>query len=328
MTYQSLRSDRSLATGMLNPQTELIFSVNASDPSKFDHTAGRIQFADAYTDTTNPTVHIVDVPARTGITVDNLDTESATFVYLDRNGEIVQKTLLMGDNFLRDHVGCNILIHGDNQTISSSTNFTPVALANTGMSLPDLSFTVGNLIGNQGGRNIVTGVSGANRIDKADGTFYYHSINSRFDEKSPNIRQSPELLGTPLFVAWSTSDNPIGKFVLGPNGGDIEAGVYDDGTAVFADPKPQGIVGDDEWVNNRIFFAVDGDIFFVQYGTQVYPTAFSAIQGLQQESFQVIPSIQASVALATITMRGGSTDASDIFDANIRMAISARAEFI
>ena len=311
-------------TGIIDPENTLIFTINSSDASKFDYTGGLIQFADAYTDPANPTITVVDIPPAIGVSATNIGSTSASFLYFDIDGNLTQDTLLRGNEFIRDHVVVTIFTHPAS-VITNSSNFTSVAVPNTAMSLSDLSFTVGNMSGVVGGQNKISGSSGLTKLDKKDGDFYYHAINVRTAGKSPNVIVSPEIIEQDLLVAWSTTDVEGGKFVFRAAG--IEAGVFDDKTAVFADTKPNGVVAAADWVNNRVLFIVDSAQLTVQYGTTTYPTAVAAKLGLASEDFAVIPVLIRTVPIATVTMRGGATDLSNINDAEIRQAISAMATF-
>lgn len=325
MTILSARSDRSLATGIIDTANEIKLSINASDPSKFDHTGGKIQVSKNFDNPNVPSIDVLEVPARTGITVENIATTSGTFVYLNESGEVVQESSLQAGAFLRDNVGIGILQHGDNVTISDASSFTPVSLANNAMGFSDLSFAIGNASTTSSGGNMISGVSSSTKFQKADGSFYYHAINSRNSNKSPNIIQNPALNGDFMINAWSTTDVTEGKFV--PSSVGITAGIYDDGTAVFADSEPQGTVPTNSWVNHRLLLVVDSNILAMQYGKNVYPTAAAARLGIATENFDIVPVFDAIVALGVMTMRGGCTDTTDSDDAIFTQAIPVRADY-
>ena len=315
-----------LGTGMVDPENDIIFSINASDATKFDYTAGTIRFADAYTDpNSDPVVITLEIAAAIGVSVTNIATQSATFIYFDTTGVIIQESSLQGGAYLRDHVGGTILIHSTASAIDSSSGFTPHSLINTNMSFTDLSFCQGNINCNVGGVNKITGAAGTTKINKAQGCWYYHSINARMDNKSPNIIDTPALIAQPFLEGWTVTDNTSGKLVTTTIG--IVAGVYDDGTAVFSDALPQGTLTANRWVNNRVFIAVDSNTLIVQYGTATYTSLALARAAVAAEDFLPIPVLAGTTPIATITMRGGATDLTLAADAEIRQAIPPRATF-
>ncbi len=324
MTYREYKSDRSLATGIIDPVNEVIFSINATNPAEFDHTGGKLQFVDGYTDPDAPVVTIVEVPARTGIPVDNILTTSGTFVYFDINGDVIQEPVLKGGEYLRDHVAGTILVHGGT-IIDSSSSFTSVALSNMTMGFADLSFAIGNAGTTEHDLNKISGVSGTTKVEKAEGSFYYHAINARTDNKTPNIIQSAFNDGAFMLLAWSVTDLTVGKFV--PSFTGITPGIYDDGTSTSADSLPQGIMKTNEWVNNRILFGADSNTLVVQYGKTLYKSAVAARIGLPSEDFDVIPVLLATVALGVFTMRGGATDTADTNDCIVTQAMPIRAHY-
>ena len=324
MTHREFKNDRSLATGIIDPVNELVFTIN-TDPSKFDHTAGKLQIIDT-TLPNNPLVTIIDVPARTGISVDNIGTQAGTFVALDSNGEVDQQSTLLGGAYIRNNAIATILSHGGGTEITDSSNFITVSLSSAQMSFADISQAIGPVTTQEGGRNRITGSATNTKLNKADGSYYGHAFNAREDNQNPNFKETAALNEPDMFTSWTTSDSAGGKIIVSTTG--IEAGIFDDGTAVVADASPQGVVGDDEWVNNRVFTIVDSNQLAMQYGSRVYPTAIAARLGLQTEDFEVLSQFQATEARSTVTMRGNSPNLGEDQYRTIAQASGVRSIFI
>ena len=311
-------------TGLLNPENEVKVSVNAGDPARFDISPGFPLFSDSYTDPSNPTETRVQFSGATNVGVTNIATSSATFLYIDSSGNIVQKTDPQDSEFLRDHVGIGILEHADNLTITNVSDFTPVAMPNSLMSFVDYSLAVGAINCASGDQNVVSGQLGGLGLNKSQGCWYYHAINVRNNAKSPNIIDSPALVTPTLLIGWRTNDNPNGKFIEQTT---IPVNVYDDGSAVFSDSLPQGLLNNNNWANHRIFHVTDSNQLAVQIGQVEYGNLDIARKSAAGEVFEIIPVLSGATPIATLSMRGGAADLSSILDAEIRQAIPPRATF-
>ncbi len=320
----SLLKTRLLGTGLLDPVNDAIVTVNGGDSSLFDLSSGVAQFSDSFTNMDNPTSVEVSFNSFSAQTLTNLATNSVTFLYLNGAGSLIQSTTLKTGEDLRDFVGLAIIEHSDNTIINNISGFTPVSLNNPIMSLADLSGAMGAINAASGGQNVISGNSGTLSLDKAQGEWYYHSINSRNSNKIQNIIQSGALVAPSMLIGWTVTDASAGKFV---NSTTITAGLYDDGTAVQADALPQGTMTNNQWLNMRVFYVVDSHQLAVQYGQVLYGSSAAAVNAVPTEVFTVIPALAGTTPIATITMRGAATDLSDSGDASIRQAIPPRAVF-
>jgi len=329
MSYIDMQNARVQATGIIDPQNELKFTIDQPEKKTLSHFAGKLQVSDGYTDPNEKAVFdTIDVPARSGIVPEFLLTDSASVIYWDNTGEIVQKNFVDGGAFLRDHVQGTIIIHVAHDIIESSSDVTAVALSNLGMGFADLSFSMGNINTLEGGKNRILGVMGTTTVQKADGSINFHGLNCRTvpdGMKSPNIRQSVAVDGSGVALGWHVSDSDFGMFTGSITG--INPGLYDDGTAVLADSGPQGIVGDQEWTNVRISVASDSDLLVFHYGPKKYSSAFAARIGIATENFELLPIAQQSMAAATLTIRGGATSTTNTDDAIIANAIPVRQDY-
>ncbi|PHS61013.1 MAG: hypothetical protein COB09_18880 [Thalassobium sp.] len=313
-----------LPTGMIDPQNTSIPTIDGGDASLFDITSGAHMFTNAYTTPTDATTSVVSCGAFDDVSVTNITTDSASFIYIDSSCVLTQATSLQSGAFLRDHVGVAILTHPNNTTITGISGFTPVSIANALMSLADMSFCQGAINCATKGQNVITGNSGTLSLDKAEGDFYLHGVNARNDNKDPNMIASSALVAPVMFIGWTVTDNVEGKLIAQTT---IPAGVFDDGTAVFADALPQGSLTTNQYVNNRVFMVVDSNQIAVQIGPESYNSEAGAILGIISETFVVLPVLSGTTPLATVTMRGAASDLSDPSDANIRQAIPPRATF-
>ncbi len=311
-------------TGIVDPVSDVIPSINGVDNTKFDISSGSIVFSDSYTDPANPVDTALSFAGVSSQTVTNIATQEATYLYISNTGTIVQNAVFSGEDILRDHVYVGVLHHADNTIISFASSSTQTALSNFMMVMADYSFCVGPINCKVGNQNVISGNTGTLGLDKASGCWFFTAINARSSLKNPNIIASLALVKPVIFVAWRTTDGNNEKIITQDT---IPAGVYDDDTAVQADALPQGVLSTNQWVNHRVFMVVDSNQLAVQIGQVVYASQSAAIAGATSEVFETIGAIAGASPIATVTMRGAATDLSIAGDANIRQAIPPRATF-
>lgn len=326
MSYLSNKSDRSLPTGLLEPQGGDILSE--STPTSINIVAGSQQIADGFTNLLIPRVDTISWDAFIDVTIDNITTQIVTFVYINRQKQIIQEPLLRDKGFLRDNVLLGIVNHDNLTSITGVSSSTQVTLASTQMTFADLSTAMAPMNATQGDRNQIIGMSGSLQLGKLSGEYYNFALNDLNDKKSPNTVFSPAINNMDIVQVWRSSPSAL----RATRQKDILTR-WDDGTATDSDSLPQGILGDDEWVNHRFFEPVNeaasgNDPFLtMQVGQRKYSSKLAALQGFSTEFIEIFNPLKGAPAVASVTVRGGSTDASDPCDIGIKQAIPARSDW-
>ena len=328
MTNFSPRNDKTLATSIIDPLNDGFLSGTVGQ-TVFGYTAFKAIFVDNYTDANITVIPTVVFDGDTNISITNIGF-TVSFIYGDKDKNIVQTTTLQQGEFLRDHVAIGIINHEMDGTITSISSPTQVTNTSAQMGFADLSTAMAPINSTEGERNIVSGRAGTLELNKTSGTWYNHALNARNSSKSPSFVFSPAFVGVISFIAWRSVGSPDGfnRIIQNPM-----LTLYDDGTATDADALPQGALGADEWVNHRIYEAVNevasgnDPLFAVQIGQQKYPSKFAAIFGFKSEVYDTFDTFKGAPAKATITLRGGATDLADIDDFDIRQAHAGRSEF-
>lgn len=328
MTNFIERNDRTLSPVIIDPQNSG-FLTGIIGQNVFGYDGFDALFPDAFTDPNNTKVDIVLFAGDSGIPIENIGF-TVSFIYANKNKQIFQKTTLQQGEFLRDHVAIGIINHAADGTITSISSPTQTTSVSAQMGFADMSTAMAPINATQGDRNVVSGRAGTLELNKTSGLWYNHALNARNTSKNPSFVFSPAFTGVILFIAWRSVGSPDGfkRIIQNPL-----LTLYDDGTATDADALPQGVLGDYEWVNHRVYEAVNEaasgnpPLFAVQLGQQKYSSKFAAIHGMKSEVYDTFDTFKGAPALATVTIRGGATDLNDPCDRDIRQAVPARSEF-
>ena len=126
-----------------------------------------------------------------------------------------------------------------------------------------------------------------------------------------NIFKHIPYLPQDLEIIWLTNDGSRQKSL---HQNTILSGVYDDRKAVQSNNLPQGWLNENQWINHRVFSIKIG-VTTIQIGQTVYNSKEDALQGMDNETFDIAPELKGEKHMATITMRGGAKDLSDPNDA-------------
>lgn len=294
-----------------NSSTSLInggvISVNDSDNTKFDISAGIGDVVNNYTDPANPIYKRVSWNNFNSITADFLLTSSLTRVFIDHDGNIVQKNGEIDFDFAdaRDLILLGILVHGGN-VILQIINTITVPGIDLGLSVQDLSIAVGSVL-NVGLGNNYTYNGNNLKLNRSSGKYYQLGISFKDNKKLPNSIMSDSESPVSFVYTWRYG---IGRFTFGPSGADntVIPSKYDDGTGGLG--SPNGIVEPYEWtVNPIIYTTANNDI--IQYGQNKYPDLDSALLNVGRDDFVLNSALLQSFVRGYLVVRGDATDLSD-----------------
>ena len=265
-----------------------IITINGGDPLTFDISSGVGYIVDYWTDPENPEVYTVNIGG-TGISVTNIATQSATFVMLDVNGDVVQLSEAPTPQQRRDNLFLGQLGHANNVSIST-------ALANYSRAfsvkhnLEDLEAAIGTI------NNGITIAPFANdlRLERSDGYIFSLASNIVPDEKNPNFVEVFELSPATFRMRTQTGAGGAPVSIL-------DVGNYDVGGVITPLPGTS-------YQNFRVFNLTSGNIV-IQYGQVAYNTLTDAIGNILTEEFVPISNVIDGVLIGIIS---ASSDAVDL----------------
>ena len=174
-----------LSTGFKGDPPSL--SINGGDNTKFDMTGGTLIHID--NSTVPPTITETIINPQIAVNPSFLATETASFISIDINGDIVQRTSKLTAEQRRDEATVGFVSHPDNLTIDTTVN-TPQTTRNAVSQLRDLIEAVGffSTSGNQ-----VTGIAASLTLQKATGSGFALDENAEVNPKDPHNFNMPAL---------------------------------------------------------------------------------------------------------------------------------------
>jgi len=300
------------ATGLYMPDdgTGLI-TINAGDPATIDISATTGVFTNPETGETKK-VEFAGVTAHTPL---NFGSNSGTFYYFDINGGLVERNLIEVGSFIRSHVMLGIT--SDNGTIITGTSSYSLITRQSGsVAWHELLNSV-QWVKRSG---LVVEPNGANlALNMTAGVAIVASANNRVDVNNPHINTYSAITGTGnlIFELWR-SDGVNGETLQLINTA-IQAGVYDDGTAISTDTSPQGVLQPNKWTVHHVFFVQDFGVLAIQYGQSVFDNAVDAVAGVVSSPFETLPSFTSVLPACALLVRGAATDLSTETDGIFRV---------
>jgi len=301
-------------TGLKTPNdgTGLI-TINTSDPGKIDISAT----VGIFTNPITGQVKEVDFPGVIGHTPLNFGLGSGTFHYFDDTGALIERGIIEVGTFIREHVMFGIT--SDNGTIIVATsNYSFITRHSGSVAWHEImnSFQFvrrSGLIVEANGSNLV--------MNQTAGEAVLVSINNRDSATgltNPHVKDFDAITGTSnlIFELWR-SDGTNGETLQIANTA-IQAGVYDDGTAIASDTGPQGTLLPNKWTAHHVFFVADFGILGIQYGQTVSDNVTDAISNIISSPFETLPSFTSTLPVAALLVRGATADLSLSTDAVFR----------
>ena len=274
-----------------------VLSINGGDASKFDISAGSFTFVDAYTDPPNTTYNEVILKTQTALTVTNIATQPATYIWLNSDGTITQSALRLTGEDSRDIVELGVLLHLNLTTINSASQGA-ILNYDVSQSLRDFNEAFGYGIVTSG--NKVT-ANGANlKLDFTGGTTFGLGSNYGNNNKYPN-------------VITSAGDTEIVFFTTYRNASPLITPVTEVPTDQY-DPNGDGSlvdVPDGFYTVHRVLLEPPSGLLLLQYGQYIYDSLKKAVQSFDKDSFEEIAIISALPLINCIAVEADATDLTD-----------------
>lgn len=230
---------------------------------------------------------------KTNIAVTNIATNIITFVSIDTNGDVVQRTTKPTNTQTRNEIYLGVWVHVDKTVVNTVNNEQSVAMQPS-QQAQDLAKAIGffNVTGN------VYSASGADlTIDKSLGSLYFVGSNYVNNIKDPSLLSLAALTDATFQYRFQDGTNGTTDTTLDPD-------IWDDGGTSAA-------VSNNRWTVQRIYSFISNAVK-IQPGQKVYTSLAAAREGINLDSFVTEPSIAANGLLrGFIIVKKGVTDLSD-----------------
>mgnify|MGYP003638150442 CR=1 FL=1 len=247
---------------------------------------------------TKPQVINLTFSGVTGVTTPYLNTDSATYVLIDSNSEILLTPIFPSPQIRRENVFISKIVHPDKTTIQNISNTTDFDVGPMS-TIRDL-FTPIKLI-NDG---VIISPNGINlSFNKSSGILWGAGINWTINQKDPN---SISISGnTPTTFQYKISSGGVfaNSTVINPLN-------YEEGGVVTLIP---GNLGSQliRATNQRVYLFPSGFVT-IQYGQEWYNNLSEAVGALKSESFiQYINHKENAILIGVISVSRGCTSLSD-----------------
>ncbi len=292
-----IREDNQAGTGIY---TGGVMSINGSDNTKIDITAGSGIVVDHRPDPVSPDIISVAWEAYTSVTVENLSTALTSYIAIDRSGNVVQFAGTVTAQQRRDYIILGIVVHTTNTVVESVSNFV-VAGYGYAQSLVDLSAAIGiiNVSGNVFSSN-TTNLT----LAKTIGESFRLGGNYTTNAGIPNSIVTGSLTAPSLFKPYQ--DGSGGFQVDSPLTTSVDPTKWDDGSGTLAT-----VTANSPWTVQRIYYDPVNDDTVVHYGQDEYKQLDIAEYSIQGQEFNKNPILQDAILRSFMIIHKDCTDLTD-----------------
>lgn len=274
--------------------------VNGVDATQIDIPQYEGLVIDSYTNPEQAPVINHFVRTAITVTVPDVATTPAKFVWLDSTGAVVFTDILPVHQLLeefRDKVFVCTTIHSGGVVVAIN-NAGAVPYNQFGNHIMDLALALGPL--NLSG-NVFSGVAASLQMQKTAGYTFLINQNVRVNPKNPNVALLGALNPVTFGYTWK---NGLGGYNVDAFTNLISPSDYDDGTGT------KGSVANNQWSIQRIWLIQPSSVF-VHLGQAVYSSKADAIDGLQTEAFEANPALETAIYRGALIVKGNATNLAD-----------------
>lgn len=304
-----------LATGLLHGG---IISINAGNSAAFDITSGRGQIhasGSTYTADPLPLLQYVNWSAQSGITLNYLATSDTTWLYIDSNGVINQRTEYYTDNQLETSIIIGQLIHPSRTYINLARTNPNVAYA-TDKQYEQFIRAFGPI--KISGHTISP--NGANlKLNRTSGKAFSLGRNWINNTDDPSVVSDGAYTDCIFYRYYRGAT--AGTFITVPNQTAIDPTKIDNGTGTLAT-----VPGGKYTIQRLFYFPNTPTILSVYYGRAQYTSLADAAANINLEEFTEIENTRTNaIFVAYLIVKSGATDLTNTSDALILQAGSFRS---
>ena len=265
--------------------------------------AGEGIVVDNYTDPLNPTYTNVSWSEFTDVAVTGISIADRTFIAIDSNGDLEQRTTAFTEAEHRDLIHIGTVGHASQTHVIAVRN-DPHAAFDVNARLADLGEAIGafNVTGNLYNQ-LISGLT----INKTVGSSYRIGNNFHTTKKVPDITQ--DIAETALLFNYSYQDGIGGHTVSTSKTNTIVPGNYDDGSGTLASTPAN------DWQVQVIKHFPGGAGHRIEYGQTLYGTSAAAIAAIPDFNHIQNPAFAEGIARSYLVVRGSASDLSSASDA-------------
>ncbi|MHA2067617.1 MAG: hypothetical protein ACXABY_24905, partial [Candidatus Thorarchaeota archaeon] len=307
-----LRAEHGVHTGVI---TGGILSINAGDGALFDLSGGTGRIVDQ-TDPSRPVITEVDFAGGTGLTITNLASQDVTYILITSAGAILQISDFPDEDQRKDNIFLGILVHDNNSSIRFSTS-APNSSYDADAVFDDFVRAIGpvNVSGN------IYSANGANlNVDKSVGKGLVTGVNvganSDRNQTSVTSTAAGTAISNMLYLRRDASTDPQVITLAAPTD-TIDPDNYD------LDGVLTSVTSNKFTIQRFIHFPATG-VTVIYYGRNLYNSKAEAEQGIEDSFTEWNPTLDFGLLRAYLIVRQGTTDLSNLSDAEFFEAAKFR----
>jgi hypothetical protein len=284
-----------------------VISVNATDHTKYDLTAGSAMIVDNYTDPSHPVKTLVSWGNLTSQIDPLLNTDATTYLYIDSVGTFHFKNEILSPGERRLYADIGWLDHPSLTTIEEVKS-QPEIIFDLSAQLNDFMLNFGpfNIDGNE-----YSAASGLH-IQRSAGSTFDANANYWHDRTSPHV--TTIIAESPVDFFYYYRQAPLDGWRNDlPETSFIDPNHWDDGTGTLA-TVPTG-----KWTIQVISFYSQTNENDIQYGQVVYDS-YAEARTAMQDPVDINPYNVADTFRAWLIIQEGCTDLTDTATAIFKSA--------
>lgn len=278
-------NDYFLGNGVVSGFT---LSINV-DTTKIDIASGFGYIIDYQTNISDPISSRIEFIGQTGITLTYLTSHNVSYLAIDKNSNIIQKSSPFSSEERRDYLILGVAVHS-NRTIINAVNNLPDVVLGSHNQFNDFLCALGNF--NISGN--VFSANGANLyLNKSEGYIFKKGVNFENDNKNPHIKILTGLTA-PTNIRYRLSDGTeyaetqeVSKYYESPLGTRVA-------------------LGNNDYTIQRIII-FPSNLIRIQYGQAVYGSLAEALQNIFAEPFTYEQNILENGLLRGFLIMAGKT---------------------
>ena len=283
-----------MSTGLLSGG---LVTINGTDNTKFDVSAGVGYIVDNYTDPLNPTITKVTWSDQIGVTDTYLATDDETYIAINAGGD-VEQNIAFTDAQRRDLIILGFTGHLTHTVIQYAISEPAPLIHDVENQMFDFweNFGAFNIDGN------VISANGANlNINRSAGDTWSFGDNYKNSNKVPNVVSTPDRTAQ-SFYYWYTDGS--GKW-LSTNTNTINPNLRDTLTGTTA-------VSTDKWTIQTLQYYAPLDEIDIQYGQKEYDNLQDALSDINNLNFVFNPFNNFDTFRGWLVVQEGCTDLSNV----------------
>jgi len=291
-----------------------VLSVNVSDPSKFDISAGSgviiSQTGGGASGISDPVTGslVVSWSSQSSISLSNISSADTTWIYVNSNGVIGQQTGVFSSENYKEYIVIGAVVHPNRSTISFTSNLSNVVFG----SLHQYDEFIRSL-----GPAKISGhrisANGSNmKLNRSSGYSYLIGSNYVLDSGHPNIKFDSGYSDPSIHRYYSDGSSGFNINISSS----VDGSKYDNGSGTLQN------VSSYEWSIQRMFYYPgQTGILIIYYGNSVYASLSDAISSLVEENFNESTNTKSNaIFCGWIIVKGSATQLNNSSDAKIIQA--------